>query len=275
MALPLYQVKQQLIDACHRVYNKGWVASNDGNISARLDDGRILCTPTGMSKGTLTPEDLCIIDMDGNKLEGAADRRPSTEMKVHLMAYQERPDVMSVCHAHPPYATGYALAGLDLGECKLPEVILSLGTVPLTSYGLPGTDELPDKIKEWIQKSDAFLMELHGVLVIGQGIMNTYYKMETVEHFAHIDFIARNLGGAQIMSQEQATELLAARERYGITTPNIGCRADGGYATPPETNIAPAQQTAPVQQAPATPAIDQQQLIAEVTRRVMEALKNA
>ena len=269
MALPLYQMKQRLVDACHRVYNKGWVASNDGNLSARLDDGRILCTPTGMSKGVLTPEDLCIIDLDGNKLEGAANRKPSSEMKVHLMAYQERPDVMAVTHAHPPYATGYALAGLDLGECKLPEVILSLGTIPLTTYGLPGTDELPEKIKEWIHNSDAFLMELHGVMVVGQDIMNCYYKMETVEHFAHIDFVARNLGGAQTMSKERAEELLQARERYGITTPNVGCRALDGYAYPPDSTTPsppPAEET--------SPSLDTAALVAEVTKRVIAALKS-
>ena len=271
MGLPLYQVKKQLVEACHRVYNKGWVASNDGNLSVRLDDGRILCTPTQMSKGVITAEDLVIIDMQGNKLEGAPNRKPSSEMKVHLMAYEERADVMSVVHAHPPHATGYALAGMDLGDCKLPEVIISLGTIPLTGYGLPGTDELPDKIREWVHQSDAFLMELHGVLVIGQDIMNAYYKMETVEHFAHIDFIARNLGGAQLMSKERAEELLAARARYGVTTPNMGCRADDGYALPPDGN-APAQATGA---AKAQPATDQKALIDEVTRRVIEALKSA
>ena len=270
MATPLFQLKQQVVDACHRVYNKGWVASNDGNVSARIDEGRVLCTPTGYSKGLMTPEDLCVVDMEGKKLEGAAHRKPSTEMKVHLMAYRERPEVMGVVHAHPPYATGYALAGLDLGECKLPEVIIALGTIPLTKYGLPGTDELPDKIKEWVHTSDAFLMELHGVVTVGKSVLDAYFKMETVEHFAKIDFIARNLGGAKIFSKERAEELLQARERYGATTPNIGCRAEGGYALPAGMALDDVPREA--REKP-VPTIDDKALVEEVTRRVVAALK--
>jgi L-fuculose-phosphate aldolase len=267
MAIPLFQLKQQIVDACHRVYAKGWVASNDGNLSVRIDGERILCTPTGVSKGVITPEDLCVIDMDAKKLEGAAHRKPSSEMKVHLMAYKERSDVMSVVHAHPPYSTGYALAGLDLGECKLPEVVIALGTIPLTKYGLPGTDDLPDKIKEFIHQSDAFLMELHGVLTVGQDVLNSYYKMETVEHFAKIDFIARQLGGARLFSKEQAEELLAARARYGVTTPNIGCRASDGYAYPPDARGGASEEPAPKS------SLSDGALIEEVTKRVIQALK--
>jgi len=270
MATPLFQLKQQIVDACHRVYNKGWVASNDGNLSVRIDKDRVLCTPTGHSKGLMTPEDLCVVDMEGNKLDGPAHRKPSSEMKVHLMAYQERDEVNAVVHAHPPYATGYALAGLDLGECKLPEVIISLGTIPLTQYGSPGTDELPDKIKEWIHTSDAFLMELHGVVTVGKSVLDAYFKMETVEHFAKIDFIARQLGGAKIFSKERAEELLAARQRYGITTPNIGCRAEGGYAYPP--GVAPDDVPRSLREKP-VPSIDDGTLVEEVTRRVVAALK--
>ncbi len=270
----LFQLKQQVIDVCHRVYNKGWVASNDGNVSVRVDHERVLCTPTGVSKGLLTPDDLCVIDMDGEKVEGAGDRKPSSEMKVHLMAYKERSDVSGVVHAHPPYGTGYALAGLSLGECKLPEVIIQLGTIPLTQYGLPGTDELPDKMREYIHQSDAFLMELHGVFTVGRGVLDSYFKMETVEHFAKIDFIARQLGGAQLFTKERAEELLAARERYGVTTPNIGCVADDGYAYPPGqgpgTVAEPAR--APEQQ---QPTIGNDALVEEVTRRVVQALKGS
>lgn len=267
MAVPIFQLRQQIVDACHRVYAKGWVASNDGNLSVRIDGERVLCTPTGVSKGLIVAEDLCVIDMDGKKLEGAAHRKPSSEMKVHLMAYRERPDVVSVVHAHPPYATGYALAGLDLGECKLPEVVIALGTIPLTKYGLPGTDDLPDKIREFVHQSDAFLMELHGVLTVGQDVMNAYFKMETVEHFAKIDFIARQLGGARLFSKDQAEELLAARARYGVTTPNIGCRAADGYAHPPD-----GQSGLPGDSKPAS-QLSESALVEEVTKRVVQALK--
>jgi L-fuculose-phosphate aldolase len=273
----LYQQKQQIIDACHSVYNKGWVAANDGNLSIRLDKDRVLCTPTGMSKGLLTPEDLVVIDMEANKVEGRPDRKPSTEMKVHLMCYEEREDVNAVVHAHPPYATGYALAGLDLGECKLPEVVISLGTIPLTKYALPGTDDLPDAIREWVHQSDAFLMELHGVVTIGADLQNAYFKMETTEHFAHIDFIARNLGGAKVFSREQAEDLLEARARYGVTTPNMGCRAEDGYALPPGMgldDVPPDLRHAADSAQPAT-TMNESDIVEEVTRRVMQALRNS
>ena len=273
MAASLFQLKQQVIDACHRVDDKGWVASNDGNLSVRLDKDRVLCTPTGMSKGLLTPDDLVVIDMQANKLEGRPDRRPSTEMKVHLMCYEERPDVNAVVHAHPPYSTGYALAGMDLGECKLPEVVISLGTIPLTRYELPGTDDLPDAIREFVHQSDAFLMELHGVVTVGTDIQNAYFKMETTEHFAHIDFVARNLGGAKSFTKSQAEDLLAARERYGVTTPNIGCRAEDGYALPPGLPLDDVPRS--IRDNPQEPAkaMDISAVVEEVTRRVMEALK--
>jgi L-fuculose-phosphate aldolase len=276
MATPLFKLKQMMIDACHRVYNKGWVASNDGNLSFRYDADRILCTPTGMSKGLLTADDLVVIDMKGTKIEGRPDRKPSSEMKVHLMYYEERDDIHAVVHAHPPYATGYALAGLDLGECKLPEVVIGLGTIPLTSYGLPGTDDLPDRMREWAHKADAFLMELHGVVTIGTDIMNAYFKMETVEHFAHIDFVARSLGGAKVFSRQQAEDLLQARERYGVTTPNIGCRAEDGYALPPGMALddIPASVRRTADSAASSAGMDEGKLVEEVTRRVMAALKN-
>jgi len=274
MAAPLFLLKQQLVDVCHRVYAKGWVASNDGNVSARIDRDRVLCTPTGLSKGLVKPDDLCVVDLQGNKLDGPAHRKPTSEIKVHLMAFQERPELGACVHAHPPHATGYALAGLDLAECKLPEVIIALGSIPLTEYGLPGTDELSDKMRQHIQQSDAFLMELHGVLTVGRDPLDAYFKMETVEHFAHIDFIARQLGGgAHRFSKERAEELLAARARYGVTTPNIGCRAEGGYAFPPGMKPDDVPATALGADGDGQPKLDTDKLIEEVTKRVLAALK--
>jgi len=273
----IFQLKQQMVDICHRIYNKGWVASNDGNLSFRIDKDRVLCTPTGMSKGLIAADDLVVIDMKANKLEGRPDRRPSSEMKVHLMCYEERNDVNAVIHAHPPYATGYALAGMDLGECKLPEVVISLGTIPLTKYGTPGTDELPDKMREWIHQSDALLMELHGVVTVGTDLWNAFFKMETTEHFAKIDFIARSLGGAKVFSKERAEELLAARQRYGVTTPNIGCRAEDGYALPPNMALddVPAEIRHAADSPRSTRQLSEAELVEEVTRRVMQALRTS
>src|SRR5579884_840394 len=149
--------RQDLVSVCHRIYDKGWVAMNDGNVSIRLDEGRILCTPTAISKGMVEPDDLIICDMSGKKIEG---RRDSTsEIMMHITIYSMRPDVRSIVHAHPPVATGFAAAGKALDKALLPEVIIHLGAVPLAKYGLPGTPALSEGMKPFIPHYDALLLE--------------------------------------------------------------------------------------------------------------------
>ena len=187
------------------MYERGYVAANDGNVSVRISDDRLLVTPTGMSKGFLSRSDLVITDMEGERVSGK--REPTSEIKMHLKAYELRDDIGAVVHAHPPKATGYAVAGVPLAQCILPEVILTLGEVPLAAYATPSTSEVPRSIDAFIADYNAMLLKNHGVLALGDDIDQAYYRVETVEHFAAISLVARALGGAAPLSQEDVRKL--------------------------------------------------------------------
>lgn len=220
MRQSLFTLKQDIVEVGKRMYQRGYVASNDGNISARLDENKFLVTPTGVSKGFMKPEDLIVVNIDGKVLSGI--KKPSSEVFMHLQVYKDRPDVNSVCHAHPPYATGFAVAGIPLDKCILPEVIITLGSIPLIKYGTPGTEELYSPVTKLLKDYDAFLLANHGALTIGTDVINAYHKMETVEHFAHIAFIAQQLGYPNTLSKEQVQKLKDQREKFGIRT-TVGC----------------------------------------------------
>lgn len=216
MGQGLYSLKNDLIEVGKRIYARGYVASNDGNISVRLDEQKILITPSGISKGFMQPSDLLIVNLEGAVLGG--DKKPSSELPMHLQIYKERPDVNSVCHAHPIYATGFAVAGIPLDMCVLPEVIISLGSVPLVEYGTPGTDEYFNSMLKYLKHHDAFLLANHGVVAVGKDILSAYHKMETVEHLANIVFVSLQLGKMNTFSPEQIDKLINQREKFGITT---------------------------------------------------------
>lgn len=224
-------MREEICEIGRRIWQREYVAANDGNITVRLSENEILATPTGVSKGYLTPDMLVVIDRQGNKLRG--HMKPSSELKMHRAFYDARPDVRSVCHAHPIVATGFAVAGLSLDRCTLPEVVISLGSVPLAKYGVPGSPELTqDILDNYVKDYDAFLLANHGVVTIGQTLMNAYYKMETVEHFAKISLVARQLGNENVFSPERAQELVDSRARYGVQAGG-GCRIeykDASYA---------------------------------------------
>jgi L-fuculose-phosphate aldolase len=216
----LLTLKREIVEVGRRAYQRGYVASNDGNISARLDEKRVVITPTGVSKGFMTPEDLIVLDMEGKVVSGT--KKPSSEMFMHLSVYKHRPDVMSVCHAHPPYATGFAVAGIPLDKCILPEVIIVLGGIPIVEYGTPGTAEFFQPVLKIIDKYDAYLLANHGALTIGKDVVNAYHKMETLEHFAHIAFVAQQLGHMNVLNSEQVRKLTDLRPKFGVRT-NVGC----------------------------------------------------
>jgi L-fuculose-phosphate aldolase len=208
--------REDLIRVCHRIYDKGWVAMNDGNVSMRLDNDRILCTPTAVSKGMVELEDLIVVDMTGKQVEG--DRHCTSEIAMHITVYSMRPDVRSVVHAHPPVATGFAAAGRALDKALLPEVIINLGAVPLAAYGLPGTPALSDGMRPFIPHYDALLLENHGCTTYGGDVWEAFFRMEIVEHFARITFVAEMLGGARALPREEVEKLFASRARYNVTS---------------------------------------------------------
>ena len=218
MAKTEQQHRQDIVDVGKLVYQKGWVAANDGNISIRLDESRILCTCTGISKGMMTPDDLIVCDLGGEKLNGTRER--TSEIAMHLAIYRLRPDVMSVVHAHPVVATGFAVAGRPLNLALLPEVIVGLGCVPLAEYGTPGTPALTDSLLPFIPKYDAILLSNHGLVCYGEDVYKAFFKMETVEHFARISLVAELLGGAKVLPKEEVDKLFCARSRYGIKSQN-------------------------------------------------------
>ena len=222
MELSYMELREQICDVCHKMWQLGWVAANDGNVSARLDDGTFLATPTGMSKSFITPEKLVRINGKGEVLEGLPGYRPSSEIKMHLRCYKEREDVNSVLHAHPPVATGYAVANVPLDEYSMIETVIALGSIPVTPYGTPSTYEVPDNIAPYLGEHDAMLLQNHGALTVGADVITAYYRMETLELFAKISLNARMLGGAQEISRENIDRLISMRKGYGVTgTPVI------------------------------------------------------
>ncbi len=206
-------LKRNIVDAGRRLYDRGYIASNDGNISARIDKKRFLITPTRMSKGFMKAEDLVTIDINGTIVSGK--RKPSSEMHLHLAIYKHRPDVNSVCHAHPPFATAFAVAGRAIEAHVLPEVIINLGGVPLVPYGTPGTEEFFTPLLPYLPAYDAFLLANHGALTVGTDVLNAYHKMETLEHYAHILFLAELLGNVNTLDEEKVKKLIALRGNFG------------------------------------------------------------
>lgn len=218
----LQALKRQIVEVGKRMYERGFVAANDGNISARVDDKHVLITPSGVSKGFMKPDDLALIDLNGKVISGT--KKPSSEVFMHLQVYKDRADVNSVCHAHPPYATAFAVAGIPLDQCILPEVIITLGSIPLIEYGTPGSEEFYKPVVKLLQDYDAFLLANHGALTVGADILAAYHKMETLEHYAHIAFIARQLGSARSLNKEQVQKLIELRPKFGVRT-EAGCVA--------------------------------------------------
>lgn len=203
-----------LAEIGRRVYEQGYVAANDGNISMRVGPDRILVTPTGVSKGFMTPESMVPVDMNGRVLEG--DNRPSSEIRVHLAVYRHRPDIHGICHAHPVHATAFAVAGIPLDRPVLPEVVIGLGCIPVIPYGTPGTNDFVNPLLPFLENHDAFLLANHGVLTLGPDAWSAYYRMETVEHAAAIELSARRLGSISTLTPEQTEALLKQRKNWGI-----------------------------------------------------------
>jgi len=258
----LQTLKKQLVEVGRRTYERGYVASNDGNISARIDENRIVITPTGVSKGFMKPEDMVVVQMDGKVL--SSGKKPSSEVFMHIQVYKDRPDVNSVCHAHPPYATGFAVAGLALDQCVLPEVIIALGNVPLVDYGTPGTDEFYKPVVPLLPDYDAFLLANHGALTVGKDILNAYHKMETLEHFAHITFVANQLGHVTTLPGKEVKKLTDLRSNFGIRT-DVGCVTcedeDSCETPPPSKNVNTSDNGS-----------DLEKQVTEITERIVKQL---
>lgn len=210
-------IKEQICDICHKMWQLGWVAANDGNVSARLEDGTFLATPTGMSKAFITPEKLVRINAKGEILEAIDGYRPSSEIKMHLRCYEKRDDVWSVIHAHPPGATGFAVAHKPMDMYNMIEDVAAIGAVPLTPYGTPSTIEVPDAIEPYLEEHDVMLLANHGALAVGSDVITAFYRMESLELWAKITINAVILGGSKDISRENIQKLIDLRGYYGVT----------------------------------------------------------
>lgn len=222
MELSYMELRDEICDVCHKMWQLGWVAANDGNVSVKLPDGTFLATPTGISKSFITPEKLVHIDKEGNILDGLEGYRPSSEIKMHLRCYAEREDVGAVVHAHPPVATGYAVANIPLDEYSMIETVIAIGSVPVTPYGTPSTNEVPEAIAPYLGEHDVMLLQNHGALAVGSDVLTAYYRMESLELFAKISLNAHLLGGAQELSRENIDRLISMREQYKVTGKHPG-----------------------------------------------------
>ncbi|MDT8715113.1 class II aldolase/adducin family protein [Clostridium sp. 19966] len=211
------EIREQICDVCHKMWQLGWVAANDGNVSFKLQDGTFLATPTGISKSFITPEKLVHIDENGEVIDGQPGAKPSSEIKMHLRCYKEREDVGAVVHAHPPTATGFAVAHLDLDRYTMIETVIAIGSIPVTPYGTPSTYEVPDAIAPYLKEHDVLLLANHGALTVGADLITAYYRMETLELFAKISLTAHLLGGEKEISRENIDRLVGMRGKYGVT----------------------------------------------------------
>jgi L-fuculose-phosphate aldolase len=214
-------LRGDIVEVGRRMHERGYVASNDGNISIRLDDDTILTTPKSVSKGFMTPDMMVVTDLQGRKIRG--NRDASSELLMHLEVYKNRPDARAVVHAHPPVATGFAVAGIPLDRAVLAEVVTTLGSIPIAEYGTPSTPELPEAVRKYIKAHDGLLLANHGALTVADEVFAAYYKMETIEHFAKISLVARMLGRENLLSREEVTRLQDLRGAYGIKAPAPIC----------------------------------------------------
>ncbi len=208
--------KELICEVGRRMYGRNMVAANDGNISVKLSEKEYLCTPTGVSKGFMTPEYICKVDAEGNVIQANGSYRPSSEIKMHMRVYAKRPDVAAVVHAHPSYATSFAIAGIPLDQPIMPEAVIMLGSVPIAEYGTPSTTEIPDNIEKYLPNHDAVLLESHGALTWGVDLLNAYYKMESLEFYAELLYRAKMLGGPKEFNREQVERLYEIRRQMGI-----------------------------------------------------------
>lgn len=216
--------RREIVRIGELMYERSYVVASDGNISVRLDDGRIVATPTMTCKGRMTEDSLAVTDVAGKAL---SDRKASSELAMHILIYNERPDVKAVCHAHPPHGTAFAVAGLAIDQPILSEVILTLGCVPLASYGTPSTDELTTAMRPLVKHHNALLMANHGAVAYGSDLWQAFDRLETLEHTARIAILSRILGGSKNLPTDAIEKLINVREAAGYLGESARCQACG------------------------------------------------
>src|SRR5262245_56455424 len=273
-----FKLKEQICEIGRRVYAKGFAAANDGNISVRLNDREILCSPTMMSKGFLKPEDLCVVDYEGKQLRGT--RKRSSEILLHLSVYKHRPDVQAVVHCHPPHATAFAVAGVPIPQCILPEVEVFLGKVPTAIYETPGTQKFADTIVPHLKSSNTIILANHGTVTFGPDLEKAYWNSEIIDAYCRILILARQLGKVNYFTEKQTVELPELKKKLGYDDIRFhrgeSCDLCGnqtfgrGYEEP-----TPARTATPAASNGHAVGVDLDKLVNLVTDQVMAALTGA
>jgi L-fuculose-phosphate aldolase len=219
--VPIYpdedRARADMVEVCALAYGRGYICGTEGNFSIRLTENVVLTTPTGSCKGRLKPEQLVLTDLMGNPIHDSG--RPSTELKMHLIAYNLRADIRAICHAHPTAAVAFSVAGVSLNQCILPEVVCTLGHIPVAPYATPSTDEIPASISPFLIEHDAVVLDHHGALTLGKDLWDAFYKLETVEHFAQTMLAAHMLGGPKPLYASQVKKLIDICGVYGLPKP--------------------------------------------------------
>src|SRR5436309_551210 len=209
-----WKLREEMCEVGRRVYAKGFAAANDGNISYRLGEDRVLCTPTRVSKGFMKPDDLCIVDMDGKQVSGK--RKRSSEILLHLSIMRARPDVKACVHCHPPHATAFAVAHEPIPKCTMPEFEVFLGEVAITPYETPGTQAFADSVVPYVKDTDTIILANHGTITAGSDLMDAYFKTEIIDAYCRILILAKQLGTVNYYSDEKAAELIKIKPGLGI-----------------------------------------------------------
>jgi L-fuculose-phosphate aldolase len=213
----LFQIKKEICEIGERIYNKGFAAANDGNISYRMSDKEVVCTPTGISKGFMKPDDLCTVDMNGDQLSG--HRQRTSEVKLHLAIMKARSDVKSVVHCHPPHATAFGIAREPVPMCVLPEVEIFLGEVPIAKYDTPGSQNFADTILPFVEKSNVVILANHGTVSWGETVEKAYWWTEVLDAYCRMLMLARGLGRIEYFTEPEARALLDLKEQWGMKDP--------------------------------------------------------
>jgi len=274
------KLKAEICDIGRRIYNKGFAAGNDGNISFRLGENEVLCTPTMISKGFMKPEDLCTVDLQGKQLSGP--RKRTSEILLHLAIMRERPDVKSVVHCHPPHATAFAVAREPIPQCVLPEVEVFLGDVPITRYETPGGQAFADTVLPFVRKSNVIILANHGTVSFGETVEKAYWWTEILDAYCRILMLARDLGKVHYFSEEKERELLDLKSKWGYSDARLSpdmqncdiCGNDVFRSTWRESGVERRAFDAPPPMGLPAKAdgVDQDALVKAITERVLAAL---
>jgi L-fuculose-phosphate aldolase len=271
-----YKIKEQICEIGRRVYAKGFAAANDGNISYRIGENEVLCTPTMVCKGFMKCEDMCKVDLEGKQIAGT--RKRSSEILLHLAVYKSRPDVKAVVHCHPPHATAFAVAGVPIPQCVLPEVEVFLGDVPTAVYDTPGTQKFADTIVPHLKASNTIILANHGTVTFGPDLEKAYWNSEIIDAYCRILILAKQLGNVNYFSPQQTKELLDLKKRLGYDDlrnregENCDLCANATFG---RGYVEPAAPVAPGKNGHAAGANDLDEVVRLVTDQVMAALSGA